>query len=443
MERYMKRGGSGLSLAVREEPYDAFVRFIAGSKLTGSPTRGGIGFIFRYHNPTDIYRSSDIDNFGAPIHTILVKFIPIEDFRDSLDFDSEVKIQNDIYKITNDNREPLCPAIVFSKMCDKTDSILNDLKFFEHIQKFSEEDEDYTIPNVEKVGIIAMEFLDDYEEMYEILPNKLEFIVPVFMAAAFLLIELGDKTGYTQGDFTFRNIFFRILPEEPENPYFLTDGIFDSLPPELESLKLIRRIKPILIDFGYAKKIDSMAEFRRFYSLFQFLQILGLICSEGSKRKRYHILSQPDFFGWASGSQVVIDSILQVPIYMDNLLNNNLTFFKNAEGPFTSAVLSEDQRLLLNTHFNGEDGIMQKIITARENSKVKMLEFIQSHPIVPIYQSHNKILEDSEREFEPEKSTNPDSGYIPRKVEDVILLAGRGGKRTFRRRKKTKRKYRR
>ena len=408
------RAGSGLSLAVREDPEEAFRRFIAGSTVDQA-FAGNSALALRYHNPIDVYRSSDKDTFNQPVHTILIKFVSIEDIKDFNEYMMEVEIQRDIYDKTNDSLEPLCPAIVFNKTCKLSDPLLVELKFFENLAEYTEYmdgEEKEKLGFSHAVGIIAMEFLDDYQNMYDlIVVQPSEFAAAAYMAAAFLLIELARLTGYTQGDYHMMNIFFKVLPENAENLYFLTDG---SLP---EPLELIRRLKPIIIDFGRATKIKSMKDVTIFYEEFKFKQILGLIALAGDNRDLYSILAFPKTLGWASGSQDVIEDPVLIQKYKEKNVDNKLVFFENFE-----VVLDKEQIRYLNENFNGEGGLMQKIITARKESKNNIADFAKSNPRLAIYVSDLPISIKT-----IEKETN--EGYIPKTVGDVIKFRKKGGKR--------------
>jgi uncharacterized protein (UPF0335 family) len=426
------RAGSGLSLAVREDPEEAFRRFIVGSTVIGEAMSGTDGLALRYHNPIDVYRSSDKDTFDQQVHTILIKFVSIKGIKDKNKYLDEVQTQRDIYNKTNDSLEPLCPAIIFNKACELSDPLLIELNFFDNLAKYiedrkavfedeGEEDEgkmpDFLSVEVEHIGVIAMEFLDDYQNMHDLIYTGVtsEFTAAAYMAAAFLLIELALLTGYTQGDYHMLNIFFKVLPENAENPYFLTDG---SLP---EPIQLIRRLKPIIIDFGRAIKIRGFSDVAICYKKHKFKQILGLIAREGCYYNGLHdvygILEFPTTYSWASGSEVVIKDTKLFGEYENKIINDKLFFFN------FKTVLTRHEISNLNFDFNGEGGLMQKIITAREKAKNNIADFAKSNPRLAIYVSDLPI---SIKTIEEETKNE---GYIPKTVSDVIKFRKKGGKR--------------
>lgn len=295
------------------------------------------------------------------MHTILVKLF--SGFA-TAHFQSEVSIQKDIYDKTKEDQ--LCPAIVFDKMFIRNDNEPYLSTFITLCKK------------TRKICLIAMKFLDDYIRMDVLMKSMPDLRIAAFMAASFLLIELAHKTGYTQGDFKF-NIFFKLIPADAEYPYFLTDDIFDYQP-----LQLIRRLKPIIIDFGWAKKIGETS----YYERYEFSNLLRFICEQGCQvtEKRDFLLKQPDFYGWACGLNVKDTQI----------------FFKNSNRPkgirqrnstYYLYNLTVSETTFLNDNFNGENGIMNKIIIARDASIIKKnlpLEIPELHPSTFYYGAYHK-----------------------------------------------------
>ena len=391
----MKEGGSGITqVNSKEAVEDAFHRFIVGSIVVGSPMRGASGFLLRYQNKVDsVYKSSDVDTYGDPVHTILVKFVSISSNLERKEFDSELVIQKNIYDRTKDGLEPLCPAIVFSGIFGENHPIITqDLKL--NVKKLPVSERGRPL----KIGVIAMEFME-YTSMHQLLKSPsygmTNFREEVFAAAAFLLIELAEKTGYTQGDFHFNNIFFKVIPEDAEYPYFLTDAN--------DYLKIARRLKPIIIDFGRAIEIDTtIYPISQLYSEYKFRNLLGCICAQGCNNIYYnYILKYPGFYGWASGLQydilvgngaglneekmnptelgnLLAANLLKTEDYIEKLRikPNTFTFFKNGPGDFIDCNMTIVKTTKLNSEFDGENGIMSKMITARNNSNIKIIESI-------------------------------------------------------------------
>ena len=213
--------------------------------------------------------------------------------------------------------------------------------------------------------------------MDDLMKSMPDLRIAAFMAASFLLIELADKTGYTQGDFKFNNIFFKLIPADAEYPYFLTDDIFDYQP-----LQLIRRLKPIIIDFGLAKKIGETSYYKRY----KFTNLLRFICEQGCQitEKRDFLLKQPDFYGWACGLNVKDRKIFFKNSNRQGIRRNSTYYLYN---------LTDSETTFLNDNFNGENGIMNKIIISRDASIIKkklLPEIPELHPSTFYYGSYHR-----------------------------------------------------
>lgn len=381
----------GVRKVYSEEPNEsAFIRFIDGSIQVGASMGGSFGVLLKYKNSVSVYKSTNVDTYEDPINTILIKFIPINNETQEKEFNSEVEIQTDIYDRTKDGLEPLCPAILFSGIFDKRTPLM---------QSFITKSRKHLISLPQYIGIVAMEFME-YTTMYHLLEKikGSQMEIAVYMAAAFLLIDLAYKTGYTQGDFHFKNILFKIIPETEEYPYFLVDTDF---PP----VSFIKRLKPLIIDFGRAKKIN-VPEMTEMHAAYNFRQILGHICAQGCGNTDYnHILYSPARYGWASGLNKSIvrrkdkddrneeeeqkyleelehENNNKLQEYLTNLhdldRDPRLTFFKNASSEdinFHLVNLEEEGVNFLNEHFDGENGIMMYMIAARNKSNDKIAKF--------------------------------------------------------------------
>ena len=370
-----------------EAAENAFKRFLSGSEIYGLPLEGSYGKLYRYvltepeNKKYDVYRSSDADTYGNIVKMILVKFVYLRDPDDikkdkdshgiryikEENFISESDIQKHIYDETKEDLEPLCPAVLYSGTFFADDEMIRDALQMPGIM--------VTHGPKQKLGIIAMEFMNSYQNMndllYDLRKQKIlnKYGKAVFMAAAFLLIELAHKTGYTQGDFHFENIFFKTIPTNSERPYFLTDGI--------QSIEYINRFKPLIIDFGRAKPIQSVDTS---YKNYKFREILGIICAEGCNEEQNLILKRPYNYGWASGSQNVIISENDLKEYENNVKNNPdaLCFLKNAvlrddEGNVIDSFnLNKHNLHFLNSNFDGENGLMNSLVMARDNSRMRI-----------------------------------------------------------------------
>jgi len=426
-------GGSGLMLYNESEsPSEAFNRFITNESciIANRIMFGTSCAVIQYSGPGSVYRSTDVDTYLQDVTTILVKLVFIDDSsRDFIppgaktefdigskilntisnqEFSREIEIQRDVHDRTNDGNEPLCPTILFSETYEN-DHILENLTLLKLEKKLI----DIIMSNkdivFQKIGIIVMEFAKDYISMYSLLEqcrpsavavNNITFVMPIYMAAAFLLIELAHKTGYTQGDFHSSNIFFKVLGRD-SYPYFsIKKGTFSD--PQASNITNIKFLKPLFIDFGRAKRLEMSGSFKasdetdviydinELYANKEFRKMLGFICVQGCNELVNYIMNYPDFYGWATGINVKPNNIKSYVYKLKNLYNpprlsDQLTFFVNARkntgvrGAFDVAdLLTSDQLTFLNTNFDGENGIMDTIINARNESNTAIVARIAS-----------------------------------------------------------------
>jgi len=161
--------------------------------------------------------------------------------------------------------------------------------------------------------------------------------------------------------------------------------------------KDIKKLKPLFIDFGRAKRIEI--DITTMYDSYNFRQLLGSICAQGCANTEYNdILHYPDIYGWASGlskSIVVIakegekrGSVIHknnqnVERYLLALappIHSELEFFGNSiishrNSKFTDVNINVDDRKWLDKHFDGEQGLMHLMILTRNKSNEKIMKF--------------------------------------------------------------------
>ena len=199
--------------------------------------------------------------------------------------------------------------------------------------------------------------------MSDILNNRsIDEKVAIFMIAAFLLIELANKTQYTQGDFHFHNIFFKEIKHEM--PYFLTE--------ENAPLAMAKKFRPLIIDFGRAKIIDEPIS--ELYKQNKFREILGTICAAGcinGNKPGNLIMKRPWNYGWASGKQIVVgENDMENYKYEFKNTPNELCFLKNAYGNICYSLNLPQYKLVeLNKNF---DILMGTLLIAKEKTIIEI-----------------------------------------------------------------------
>jgi len=249
------------------------------------------------------YISTDIDNFGEYIDSLLIKVVFISSKGNDIpiinkkamkksEFKEELNVQKKIYDATNKNLQPVCPAIVYSKIISEPDVIKDILSRIFDI---------HDLPKMfDGIGIIAMEFAEGYTNMNNSLTPE-TFYIPENIAAFFIILFTAWKTGYSHGDFHKHNILMKHT--NPDNLYFDVSYLND----KSWQYREFKNIRPMLIDFGYARKLNHTQNtlLKRYIDENKYTEaasLLSLVGRNSDKPNQNTILSFPSFYGWFSGT---------------------------------------------------------------------------------------------------------------------------------------------
>jgi hypothetical protein len=160
------------------------------------------------------------------------------------------------------------------------------------------------------IGVVAMEFADEYRTLYSFEISKYDYPKDVKAAAMYLILELAIKTGYSHADFHGGNIMILKEKSGKDLNYFN----YNEPSPTLKNGVPVKNIytkgippstgfkgKPLLIDFGLAVKIpeDILKQVIRLYEKGHYISALRLI-STVPRRDGYRI-DTPDWsrnYGW-------------------------------------------------------------------------------------------------------------------------------------------------
>ena len=287
---------------------DAFAFFIKNSTRTHfkvADSRYGI-ISHMILNPGVIspYISTDIDSFGEYIDSLLIKVAFISSEKKNIpiidkttmkkgEFKNEVHIQEKIYNATNKNLQPVCPTIVYSKIITTEDGIKDMLT---RILGITED-----LPKLfDGIGIIAMEFAKGYTSMDNVSTPE-NFVIPEYISAFFIILFTAWKTGYSHGDFHRNNIL--VKHTNPDNLYFDVSTLND----KSWQYREFKNIRPMLIDFGYAKELTRRQNtlLERYIDENKYTEAASLITLVGrntDEPTKNTILSFPSFYGWFSGA---------------------------------------------------------------------------------------------------------------------------------------------
>jgi len=294
MVRKNKTKKGGLLLKYKEKPDFLFDEFIRNAKKIEYISDGANGIIYKVTVPSE-YRSGYThitpQIYGENVKEIALKICILKS-KDISSFKNEVNIQTQIFQKTIHNLEPFCPAILFS-------TILREDKKREFIQLLSKTDTSFKKHNLPylhaeitfdalvnnksmSIGIIAMEFETGYERLFDFVNSSKvsrEMKIKYIQYGLFILLKLAVDTGYSQADFHTANIMIH---------------------PTMDFFKP-KSGRPIILDFGYARKIpsSSMTKIRTLVKSGDYISALKWICSV--KRSDDSILVNPDwssFYGW-------------------------------------------------------------------------------------------------------------------------------------------------
>jgi serine/threonine protein kinase len=342
---YQRREGgmSGIMLKETVDPNSALNTFLRNSSCKFlSKGSFGIALVVSINNPNlSPYESTDAETYGEPVDKLLIKITCVqpEGYTKGVnaelnqygmqsipeaDFLEETKIQECVYKKTKQYLEPICPAIVYDEVIKST---LSKEAFLDSIELISDDSEKTfaSTPNEEEeelmmttkkliqdfrrifnyydIGIIAMEFAGGYKTAFDLArenPGMTMFYRELVM---FIILEMAIKTGYAHLDSHFGNIMIN----SNSTSYFKKKSTTTTNDTEIKG-------KPLLIDFGMARKIDDtiLDSVRTLYNNYEYTEALHALCHVTRKPTRTTFLGKEyyDYFelfdplekyGWICG----------------------------------------------------------------------------------------------------------------------------------------------
>jgi hypothetical protein len=296
--------------------YESYMNFIKNCQSFRYLSRGSHGFaIIAIANSDYVssYHNMKPYNFNKPVTELLLKFSLLYDetagqrsadiyLTDDItnedkirtcsiaNFENEINIQTDIFLKSINYLQPICPAIVYSSHAYYSRSLID--RLFHHMEEKGDSDTKEVVAFIKskfgepslsnsftRVGLIAMEFANHYVVLFKFISKpSLETAMVMLM---YLLIRLALETGYVHGDHHSGNL----LVNPYSNDYFA--GISGA---------------PLMIDFGYSKKIPSeyMTIIKRKFQESNMIDILRIIFELGrSDSLSMHL--HKNFYGWMAG----------------------------------------------------------------------------------------------------------------------------------------------
>lgn len=309
-----KNQKGGIIINKNKDQETMFYDFINNSDITYLST-GGNGLVFKVvirGSYVSDYKYIDPDLFNEPVTELILKFSLMKDFnpadyhphdvvnmseyeKDEIgNFRNEVNKQTDIFLKSMEYLQPLCPAIVYSKILttqpDKQKLIDTIIRINASLSRrgipYDGASVELQNPNLVndpsiKIGVIAMECASGYNNLYSIkrssisAPKKIEYI----NFSLFIILKLALDTGYSHGDFHSGNIMINSGLN-----YF--EGI---------------QGRPMIIDFGYTTKIPKpdMDIIKEFVRNGDYIRALKQLCQvDRADETKPNDPDWDEFYGW-------------------------------------------------------------------------------------------------------------------------------------------------
>jgi hypothetical protein len=283
-----------MNISQGRDPKDVFYEFI-NSSVISYVGAGSSGLGLLSSNPTnDSYKILTTNNENVVCSQMFIKIVPIyadKSFQPQFDlhirkmdhwadifsseeseFWNEVRIQNEIYKKTNDNLEPICPPIVFSECLDNaTSTALLDM-LFDNLDKSDIPADLFRVMMADdplnkiatklklpryhriKLGIIGMGFTKGYQSLHSVVRGKdAAEKQPYLDLAIYELLRL-YSIGYLHGDFSQENIMvnptYNYTGTNSGRAMIIDFGMtFKHNEPDVDILRILERMRDTRVPF--------------------------------------------------------------------------------------------------------------------------------------------------------------------------------------------------
>ena len=334
----IKKGGLLLKYAQQGEAlFNDFIKNIVRIDYIGDGANGIIYKLTVLSSYDSGYTYIDPNYYGKTVRELALK-ICILSKKEIPGFKNEVNIQTSIFKKSIRYLQPLCPAMLFSKLLtEKEHTILlkkllsinpdvNNHKL-PHLDTELDITKDLLTNTKYTVGIIAMEYENGYRRLYDFINNKgisvsRDIKIKYINYGLYILLELALETGYSQADFHTANIMIH-----PTMDYFGT-----------------KSGRPLILDFGYARKIpeSTMRKIRELVNKKEYISALKWLCSvKRSDNSNISIPPWSAYYGWVcrdwdllknkTNTRSVGSAIMSVGEENHLLLPKNIAYASNSK----------------------------------------------------------------------------------------------------------------
>ena len=267
-------GGTGLiQTAQNLTEREAFYKFFNNKKSLERFRRGASGLTYLVRTKEDatpvynvVYINNNYIKTTIPVKQILLKLTIINSKDTNIkfgdkdintvtqdEFDKEIKIQKEIFNSSNDYGQPICPSIIYS-------STTNDDKDKLYIMNIIKDTYPELYQSIVRkkyiVGLIAMELMEGYTELIDVLINLVnaykeihyktdktdknkysianqkkkeikDTVTKLITGYIYHFCKLLSKYGYFHNDMHMRNIMVNLNDTKPPFPWFNSFIIID------------------------------------------------------------------------------------------------------------------------------------------------------------------------------------------------------------------------
>jgi hypothetical protein len=283
-----------MNISPGRDPKDVFYEFI-NSSVISYVGAGSSGLGLLSSNPTnDSYKILTTNNENVVCSQMFIKIVPVYSdkfFQPQFDlhirktdrwadifssaepeFWNEVRIQNEIYKKTNDNLEAICPPIVYSECLDNaTSTTLLDM-LFDNLDKSDIPPDLFRVMMADdplnkistklklpryhriKLGVIGMGFTKGYQSLHSVVRGKDAVEKKPYLDLAIYELLRLYSIGYLHGDFSQENIMvnptYNYTGANSGRAMLIDFGMtFKHNQPDVDILRILERMRDTRVPF--------------------------------------------------------------------------------------------------------------------------------------------------------------------------------------------------
>lgn len=285
-----QKGGLKIKSKLGEkEAFDIFLERSSIKVLKGTLESGsGVIFVCTLHDGEES-TYEPLRSHGEKVSQIIIKLVAVTDGNETKmwpgkeedvksfknkkyvetirAFQNEVDIQKEIFNKTKENLDPVCPALVYSKILTNDSQSNSATLFLEKLKALRNDDETVSIlddfinnigVSIPSLGVIGMEMASGYRELSDFYKDKSrndDNIRIIENAARLRILETAVKTGYSQNDFHTGNIL--VKADETNHILIIDFGFASKIP-----MSIIIEIREHIKNGDY---VGALSQFKKLY----------------------------------------------------------------------------------------------------------------------------------------------------------------------------------